>query len=131
MIAILVDYNIEGQAALLWSAIHTEGWLDVVPMRLVRFTDVHLSPASSDREIWHFAQAHQMVLLTANRNMEGVDSLEQTMRDTNQATSLPIVTISNTDRIIEAAYREQCAARLAEIVIYLDDYLGSGRLYIP
>ena len=73
MIAVLVDYNIEGQAALLWSALQTEGWLDVVPVRFVRFSEVHLPSASSDREIWHFAQAHQLVLLTANRNMEGVD----------------------------------------------------------
>ena len=53
------------------------------------------------------------------------------IRDANQATSLPIITIGNAERIVEAAYRELCAARLAEIVVYLDDYMGSGRLYIP
>ncbi len=131
MIAVLVDYNIEGQAALLWSTLQTEGWVAAAPMRFVRFSEVNLPAASSDREIWHFAQANQLIVLTANRNMEGADSLEQTLRDANQTTSLPILTISNADRIVEAAYRARCAARLAEIVVYLSDYLGSGRLYIP
>ena len=100
-------------------------------MRLVRFTDVKLSPKSTDRAIWEFAQTHFMLLLTANRNQEDEDSLEQTIRDANTATSMPVITISTADRIIESAYRGRCAERLAEIVVYLDDYLGSGRLYIP
>jgi hypothetical protein len=49
-----VDYNIEGQAALLWSALQTEGWLDMVSMRFVRFSEVDLPAASSDREIGQF-----------------------------------------------------------------------------
>ena len=117
MIALLIDYNVEGQAALLWSTLHTNGWLNLIPMRLVRFADVNLSPASSDREIWYFAQAHEMLLLTANRNLQQEDSLEQTIREFNQTTSLPIITISDANRIVETAYRERCAARLAEIVL--------------
>ncbi len=131
MISLLVDHNIEGQAALLWSTLSSEGWLDHTPMRLVRLADVNLSPASSDREIWHFVQTHEMLLLTANRNLQQEDSLEQTIRENNQPSSLPVVTISDPNRMVEAAYRERCAARLAEIAIYLSDYLGSGRLYIP
>ncbi len=77
------------------------------------------------------AQAHYLLLLTANRNMQGGDSLEQTIREENQETSLPVITISNVERMVEATYRAQCTARLAEIVIYLDNYLGSGRLFIP
>ena len=128
---ILVDHNIEGQGALLWSTLHTDGWLELVPMRLVRFTDVQLPPTSSDREIWQFVQAQQMLLLTANRNMQGEDSLEQTIREANQSTSLPVITISNVDRMVDAAYRERCALRLTEIVLYLDHYWGAGRLFIP
>ena len=131
MIALLVDHNVEGQAALLWSTLHTEGWLNLIPIRLVRFADVNLSPTSSDRELWHFTQTHEMLLLTANRNLQQEDSLEQTIREFNQTTSLPVITISDADPMVEAAYRERCAARLAEIAIYLSDYLGSGRLYIP
>lgn len=127
----LVDQNIEGQAALLWSTLHTEGWLDLVSMHLSRFSDIGLARNSTDRVIWRAAQSHQMLLLAANRNMQGEDSLEQTIRENNQVTSLPVITISDVDRMAEATYRERCATRLAEIVIYLNDYLGAGRLFIP
>lgn len=100
-------------------------------MRLVRFRDVGLPPDSTDRVVWRFAQAQGMILLTNNRNMEGFDSLEQTIREENTTISLPVLTIGDFDRITERAYREDCAARLLEIVVYLDDYLGVGRLFIP
>ena len=72
-----------------------------------------------------------MILLTNNRNMEGADSLEQTIREENRPTSLPVLTIGDFDRITDRVYRERCAIRLLEIVVYLDDYLGVGRLFIP
>lgn len=63
--------------------------------------------------------------------MDGDDSLEQTIREDNQSDSLPIVTIGDISRIIERSYREACVTRLAEIILYLDTYRGTGRLYIP
>ena len=93
MITVLADHNIEGQALLLWGTLGAAGWLELVPMRLVRFIEVGLPYTSSDREVWHFAQANQMYLLTDNRNMEGGDSLEQTIRDANTERSLPVLTI--------------------------------------
>lgn len=131
MITLLTDHNIEGQAALLWGTLATEGWIDVIPMRLARFEDVGLAHDSTDWEVWHLVQAHGMVLLTANRNMDGEDSLEQTIRNENTPQALPIITISKIDRMIEVSYRIRCATRLAEIVLYLPDYLGTGRLFIP
>lgn len=131
MIAILVDHNVEGQANLIWSTLGAEGWLELLPCRLVHLTEVDLPSESSDREIWRFAQARQMLLLTGNRNKQGADSLEQTIREENQPTSLPVITIGSTDRVVEAAYRRECAMRLLEIILYLDDYLGSRRLFIP
>lgn len=131
MITVLSDHDIEGKVFLLWGAVAATGWLETLPLRLVRFRDVDLPADSSDREVWHFAQANGMILLTNNRNMEGTDSLEQTIRDENTAASLPVITIGNFDRIMERTYRENCAERLIEIVVYLDDYLGVGRLFIP
>jgi hypothetical protein len=49
----------------------------------------------------------------------------------HSAAALPIITISNVERLVEAGYRERCADRLTEIVVYLNDYLGTGRLFIP
>ena len=45
--------------------------------------------------------------------------------------SLPVITIGRIERITERIYRQDCAERLLEIVVYLDDYLGVGRLFIP
>ena len=74
---------------------------------------------------------HGMLLITGNRNMKGDDSLEQTIRDQNYARALPILTIGGVERLLESEYRKRCATRLAEIVMYLDDYRGSGRLFVP
>ncbi len=72
-----------------------------------------------------------MLLLTNNRNMEGEDSLEQTLREEVTDGSLPVITVSDRDRMAERAYRESCAEKLIEIIVYLGDYKGVGRLYIP
>jgi hypothetical protein len=131
MITILSDHDIEGKVFLLWGTVAASGWVEMLPLRLVRFRDVGLPPDSTDRAVWRFAQTNGMILLTNNRNMEGVDSLEQTIRDENTSTSLPVLTIGDFDRITDRTYRENCATRLIEIIVYLDDYLGVGRMFIP
>jgi len=131
MITILVDYNLEGQAALLSGTYHSEGWAELLPLRFLRFKDVGLSHDSNDREVWRFAQASQMILLTGNRNMKDEVSLEQTLRAENTPTSLPVLTIGNVERVAERRYRERCVTRLAEIVSELENYLGASRLFIP
>jgi hypothetical protein len=131
MITLLVDHDIEGHALLLWGTLGTEGWLDLAPMRLVRFAEVGLSYASADREVWRFAQVHNRFLLTNNRNMEGANSLEQTICEENTPTSLPVITIGRIERMAERLYREECAAKVLEIVLYPANYLGVGRLFIP
>ena len=87
---------------------------------------MELAYNSTDRDVWRFAQDNQMLLLTDNRNMVGADSLEQTIRDENQVTSLPVITLSRADRVIEQSYRERCATRLLDIILGLDNYLGTG-----
>jgi len=131
MITLLADHDIEGHALLLWGTLAAEGWLDLTPMRLVRFVEVGLSYSSSDREVWRFAQAQAMFLLTNNRNMESADSLEQTIRQENTPTSLPVITIGRIERMAERLYREDCAAKLLEIVLYPANHLGVGRQLNP
>ena len=41
------------------------------------------------------------------------------------------MTLANVDRIVEREYREQCVERLIEIALYLENYLGVSRLFIP
>lgn len=131
MITILVDHNIEGQALSLWGTLAAEGWLMLLPIQLVTFAQLGLPVDSSDRMVWRTAQARGMLLLTHNRNMKGDDSLEQTIREDNTSTALPVVTIGRIDRIRERAYRERCAVRLVEIGLDIEKYLGTGRIFIP
>ncbi len=131
MIQILVDHNIEGQAVLLWGTLAAEGWLALLPMQLLRFSEVGLPLNARDCDVWHFAQSRRMILLTVNRTMREPGSLEQTIREENTSTSLPVITIGSSDRVDDKSYREACAARLVEIVLDLDNYLGTGRLFIP
>ena len=132
MIRILADHDIEGQAKRVWDTLTAQGWHHLVPLEMVMFVDVGLATTSPDRTVWRFAQAHGMILLTNNRNMKGRDSLAQTLREENQATLLPVVTIGDVERIRnEREYRERCVSRLVEILLDVETYLGTGRLFIP
>lgn len=131
MIIILSDHDIEGHAHSIIGVLGAEGWLDMVDLRLVTFAEVDLPLNSPDQAVWHFAQENGMILLTNNRNMDGADSLEQTLRDENTPTSLPVVTIANVGRLSEKHYREKCAFQLLEIALELSKHLGRSRVYIP
>ena len=128
---VLLDHHMKKQGILLWATIGSEGWLKLLDIPMLTFEDVGLPIDSRDRDVWRFAQEKQLILLTANRNNDGEDSLQQTIQEENQPTSLPVVTIGVLDRLEERAYREQCAERLVEIVLNIENYLGVGRIYIP
>lgn len=128
----LVDHNLEGHALLLSGIITNQGWQDLEQIGFVLLKDVSLPLDSSDRVVWRFAQANKMILLTANRRMKGEDSLEQVLREENTTTSLPVVTIGNPQSVLNNAnYRELCVNRLLEIVIYIENYMGTRRIFIP
>ena len=76
-----------------------EGWLEAFPLLLVGFVDVGLAANTDDRTLWRYCQTHRIILLTANRNMKDADSLEQTIREENTETCLPVVTIGNNGRV--------------------------------
>jgi hypothetical protein len=128
----LIDHNLKGHALVLFGAIASQGWLDVVPIQFVTFDEMNLSIDSDDRVVWRLAQENQMILLTANRSMKGEDSLEQVMREENMLESLPVITVSNADRLLnDSEYRGRCVESLIEIVLDIDTYLGARRIFIP
>lgn len=128
----LIDHNLEGHALLLSGNIASLGWLDLLPIRFVTFDEVELAVTSDDRVVWRFAQANNMVLLTANRSMKGKNSLEQVMREENTPTSLPVITIGDADRVLsDPDYRNRCVDQLLGIILDIDDYKGAMRLFIP
>jgi hypothetical protein len=130
-LTILIDHNIEGQATLLWEAFVRGGWLDLCPLRMETFAEVGLPLRTADREVWRFCQTTNRVLLTDNRNRKGSDSLDQTISEENNETALPVLTIGTTKHLIQREYRDRCATRICEIVLDLDNYRGTGRLFLP
>lgn len=131
MTTILLDHNLSGDVVFLQRSLAKIGWLELVPIQFVTFSEVGLPVESNDREVWRFVQEKRMLLLTDNRNMAGENSLEQTLREEVIANSLPIITIGTRDKLEDVDYRDKCANRLVEIVVDLDRYLGYRRLFIP
>lgn len=128
----LVDHNLNGHCAVFLGTIASQGWLDLVSIEFVKFSEMNLPTDSDDRVVWRLAQKNQMILFTANRSMKGNDSLEQVMREENTLASLPVVTVGNADRLLnDAEYRKRCVDSLMAIVLDLETYLGVGRLFIP
>ena len=130
-LTILIDHNIAGQARLLRDILAETGWLDLLSLRLITLAEAGLPVNSSDTVVWRFAQQHRMLLLTDNRRMAGNNSLEETIRTENTSASMPVITVGNRQRLRGRSYREACASRLVEIILDLDQYLGTGRVYIP
>lgn len=90
-----------------------------------------LSKNSPDSVVWETCQAHQVILVTGNRNNDGPDSLQATILRLNQADSLPVITISNPQEVAHRSYAERAAVRLLEYLSKIDELRGTGRLYIP
>jgi len=125
VITVLADHNLEGQADLLKSVLASAGWIELAVLRIVTFAELSLPFETPDRK------ERGMVLLTANRNKDGADSLEQAILELNQPASYPVVTIANLDRLLETDYRVRCATKLAEVCMEIERFLGTGRIYIP
>jgi hypothetical protein len=122
MIGLLSDHDIEFYAGLLWSHFTVPEWQGFGVSCLATFRDLEIEIESSDREVWSYCQEHGFLLVTANRNMDESDSLEATIRELGHAAALPILTISRPKRLMNAPYREDCAYRIADIVIDLARY---------
>ena len=98
----------------------------------VSFADLGLHADASDRAVWEVCQREQVILLTANRNDAGPDSLEATLQQHNTPHSLPVFTLANDQRVLrDRLYAEAVADRLIEFLFDIDSYRGTGRLYLP
>jgi hypothetical protein len=70
--------------------------------------------------------------MPGNRNAEGPESLEATIRQENTDGSLPVLTIAEPVLILsDRAYAEGVAERLLGVIIDLDKLRGLGRIYQP
>ena len=131
MVGILLDNDLSGMFDLLDSALHRSGWAELQLLQFASLSQVGLAYNAIDRDVWRTAQASGMILLTGNRNLKDPDSLEQTIREEITPFSIPVITISDPQELINPDYRDRCLNRLVEIVFDLENYLGSARLFIP
>jgi hypothetical protein len=133
--AILADVNLTGQIDWLVAEIESGEWAELwagLGVVLLRFGDLGLSETATDRELWRTCQAHQVVLITANRNRDDPDSLEAVIRDENTPASLPVLTIGKGNRVlVDRGYADRVALKLLEHLLDLDALRGTGRLYLP
>lgn len=130
-ITILLDADLEGKAKYLKAELVETGWDQDIVIEFKRLRDFGLSHDTPDQEVWRFVQQQRLWLLTNNRNNENEISLEATIRRENTAQSLPVITVSDKDRLDEAEYRQRAVAALVEIILYPEQNLGTGRLFIP
>lgn len=135
MLKIAADNDVIGQVAALVTRLTRppldELWSALDP-EVHDFESLGLLRDASDRSVWLACQRESVVLLTGNRNSEGPDSLEATIRDSNGPACLPVLTFSRPGRILRSgAYAERVAVRLLEYAYDLEQYRGAGRLYLP
>jgi len=135
VICLLADANIQGHIERVVAAMQTASWKDLwisLQLRHLTFTDVGLNVADTDAVIWHRCQERQVFLLTNNRNKDGADSLEATIRNQTTLQSLPVFTIGNVDRVLrDSQYRESVVEALYDYLMEVENIRGTGRLYLP
>ena len=116
---------------LLQEESRAEFW-DHLGLSLPTFADLGLRPSSSDLEVWLACQREELLLLTANRNDDGPDSLEATIRTHGTPRSLPVLTLADANRVLnERSYAELVADQLLEFLYDIENLRGVGRLYLP
>jgi predicted nuclease of predicted toxin-antitoxin system len=128
---ILVDVNLKGHAALLFATLQEEGWVELFDLSFVYFSATPLEDDSDDATVWRYAQAQHALLLTDNRNRQGAASLQATLERENHPQALPVLTVGNKERLNNADYRVRVAEGIADVMLYLDNFRGTGRVFLP
>lgn len=135
MRSIMADNDIHGQMNVLVHLLLSDAWRDIwtsLNLSVRTFKDLGLDVDVPDAELWHVCQKEQVVLITGNRNKNSADSLEATIQAHSTATSLPVLTLSDTDRVMDS---RECANRVVEsllqFLLAIDNVRGAGRLWLP
>ena len=135
MIALVADINIQGHVVRLVNRMQGKDWRDFwdyLKLRLMTFSEVELSPDDTDATIWRCCQERQLYLITNNRNDDGPESLEATIRERNGPMSLPVFTIGDADRLLaDSDYANRVVDRLLQYLLDRENIHGTGRLYLP
>jgi hypothetical protein len=116
--------------AILKSESWREFW-DYLNIMAESFSSLGISINIADRDLWHYCQTHEFVLITANRNDDDPDSLEATIRQYNRATSLPVITLADSERFgRDKNFASDVSKRTIEYLLEINLYRGTGRIYV-
>jgi hypothetical protein len=135
MPAIMADNDSRGQFRVIYALLESNDYRGLwrsVDCEVLNFQTLGLPSTAPDAAVWQACQERQIILVTSNRNAEGPDSLEVTLRTSNDPNSLPVITIANPRRLMQSkAYAVRVVERLLEYLMDLDRYRSAGRLYVP
>lgn len=135
MPGIVADHNLEGQFEVLLRILRTDPWRGIweeLGIEIASFEAMGLPVDAADADLWEACQRHDVVLITANRNKNGLNSLEATIAERNQASSLPVLTVADADQILTSGdYARRVVSQLLEFLFDLENIRGTGRLYLP
>ena len=135
MPGLVADNDVEGQLEALHQYLLSPAWKGIwedLGFSVEKFAALELPRHTPDRIVWQTCQKRHLVLVTGNRNDDGPDSLEATLRDSNQVDSLPVITLASPKRIPkDKEYLARTAVKLLEYLMDLERHRGAGRLYVP
>jgi len=135
MAGIIADHNIEGHFVVLLRLWTSNAWASLwesLELEVESFERLGIPYDTSDRELWQVCQQRNIVLLTSNRNDAGPNSLEATIRNLNEPSSLPVLTIADPELVLASQdYAERVALQVLEYLMALDSFRGTGRLFVP
>jgi hypothetical protein len=126
---------LRGRYSIIFAIVQQDPWREywnALNLELHTLATLGLELTSSDRVVWQACQEREFVLVTGNRNDEGPDSLEATVRDLNRPECLPVFTIANVKRAARShLYAEQIALKFLDYLRNIEQVRGTGRLYLP
>ena len=135
MLRIMADHDVEGHQSRMRAKLEDGSWSEFwagLDVSVHSFGEFGLSRSTPDAEVWRVCQGRQIVLFTGNRNMESDDSLEATIRRYGTADNLPVFTVADALRVLsDNLYMERVAVKLIELLMDIDRYRGTGRVYLP
>ncbi|MEI6233640.1 MAG: hypothetical protein WCT04_11340 [Planctomycetota bacterium] len=96
------------------------------------FADLGLTRDAQDNVIWEALRARDAILITANRNQDGPNSLGSMIARKDSVSAMPVLTISNPNKISRSKeYALHVIDSLFEHLVDIELRRGTGRLYIP
>lgn len=135
MPGILADHDVEGHLTILITVWTSDDWRDLwesLRCGVHTFASLGIAQNTRDSQLWHYCQQHQLILLTGNRNADSEDSLEMTIQDHSQPSSLPVLTIADTDRVMfDKQYAAAAAIKVLEFLLDIENLRGTRRLFVP